>query len=152
MSNYLKKRHFIFTLNKKYLHKTGKCELERTEKGLYLKYIDRSPEAIAKQAEEEKRALLEIKYQKKQEKLMEKQLELARNAQLKIQGNLEKETSGEASEIGGNKQLENDGIDEEGNSNEERKEENLNSDDPSKQDESKFEKPKIEFSLSFKSK
>jgi len=36
------------SLHDRYLGKTGKCHVEETDKGWYIKYIDRDPEALAR--------------------------------------------------------------------------------------------------------
>eukprot|EP00003_Mantamonas_plastica_P018799 TRINITY_DN3067_c0_g1_i2.p1 TRINITY_DN3067_c0_g1~~TRINITY_DN3067_c0_g1_i2.p1 ORF type:complete len:432 (+),score=190.50 TRINITY_DN3067_c0_g1_i2:672-1967(+) len=59
----------------KYLGKSGQCVVEDTEKGWYIKYIDRDPEAMRRAAEKKKMALSD---QMRERKMLEKQIEKAK--------------------------------------------------------------------------
>ena len=61
--------------------KTGKCIVEHTEKGPLIQYIDKSPEAIAKKIEAEKRLNADKKSVLKETKAIEKYMDSLKNAE-----------------------------------------------------------------------
>jgi DNA/RNA-binding protein KIN17 len=58
-----------------YLGRQGHCIIDQTEKGWFVTYIDRDPEALRRQEEIEKKRKLEIDDQQRQQIYLEKQME-----------------------------------------------------------------------------
>lgn len=85
----------------KHLGQTGKCEVEHTEKGPLIQFIDNGPEAISKKFESEKRIKAEKKANIKENKVMEKfmdSLKKADNLNTTIEKDNEDEKPNEISE------------------------------------------------------
>ncbi|KAJ3219434.1 hypothetical protein HDU67_001265 [Dinochytrium kinnereticum] len=64
----------------KMLGREGYCEIEETEKGWFLKWIDKSPEALARQAAIEKKERSERSEEERESKLLAEQIEKAQAA------------------------------------------------------------------------
>lgn len=62
----------------KYLGKEGKCEVEDTEKGWFIRWIDRRPETLARKEAELRKARAERDEEERQAKLLEEQIERAK--------------------------------------------------------------------------
>jgi DNA/RNA-binding protein KIN17 len=62
----------------KYLGKEGICEVEDTEKGWFISWIDRRPETLARKEAELRKARAERDEEERQAKLLEEQIERAK--------------------------------------------------------------------------
>ncbi|XP_065909582.1 DNA/RNA-binding protein KIN17-like isoform X2 [Dysidea avara] len=61
----------------KFLGRTGICDVEPTPKGWFIKYIDRDPETIKRQAAMEKKKQMDLDDEERLQKFIEKQIERA---------------------------------------------------------------------------
>lgn len=61
----------------KYLGRTGKCKIEDTPKGWFMTYIDRDSETLFKEKMKNKRARADIEDEERQEREIQRQIELA---------------------------------------------------------------------------
>lgn len=64
----------------KYLGRTGKCKVEETPKGWFITYIDRDSETIFKEKMKNKRIKLDMVEEERQEREIQKQIEIAASA------------------------------------------------------------------------
>lgn len=62
----------------KYLGREGICEVEDTEKGWFITWIDRRPETLARKEAELRKARAERDEEERQAKLLEEQIERAK--------------------------------------------------------------------------
>lgn len=69
-----------------HLGKIGACHVEQTEKGWFITYIDRDPEAMRRQEEIQKKQKLEVDDRDRQKRYLEQQMERNResSANLKV--------------------------------------------------------------------
>lgn len=58
-----------------HLGKIGACHVEQTEKGWFITYIDRDPEAMRRQEEIQKKQKLEVDDRERQKRFLEQQME-----------------------------------------------------------------------------
>jgi len=63
-----------------YLGRTGKCEVDETEKGWFVTYIDRDPEKLKRMEERAKRERTELDSEERHERDLMKQAKIAREA------------------------------------------------------------------------
>merc|ERR1719460_2202886 len=56
-----------------YLGRTGQCKIDKTPKGWYVEFIDRSPEKMRREEDKRKEALAELKQEDRHQKLMDEQ-------------------------------------------------------------------------------
>jgi len=61
-----------------YLGRTGKCEVDETEKGWFVTYIDRDPEKLRRQEDMAKRERYELDSDEKHQRAIERQVKAAR--------------------------------------------------------------------------
>lgn len=61
----------------KYLGKEGKCEVEETEKGWFIKYIDRDPQVLLRQAQREERKQSELNEEEINKQIIDAQVKAA---------------------------------------------------------------------------
>ncbi|ESR34502.1 hypothetical protein CICLE_v10005088mg [Citrus x clementina] len=64
----------------KYLGRTGKCKVEETPKGWFITYIDRDSETLFKEKMKNKRIKLDMVDEERQEREIQKQIEIAASA------------------------------------------------------------------------
>ncbi|XP_004344284.1 KIN protein [Capsaspora owczarzaki ATCC 30864] len=89
-----------------YLGKTNKCNIDHTERGWYIAYIDRSPEALRRAEEAERKEKMEMDDEDRSQRHIEKQMQRARELADAAQAKRESEiaanpdsTSAEPAEI-----------------------------------------------------
>lgn len=58
-----------------FLGKTGQCHVDETDKGWYIKYIERDPEVLARQEMIKQKERMDADDEMRNQKLIEKQLE-----------------------------------------------------------------------------
>lgn len=85
----------------KYLGKEGKCEVEETEKGWFIKYIDRDPQVLLRQAQRDERKQSELNEEEINKQIIDAQVKAAFERARERQGEHSEEYSenGEQDEI-----------------------------------------------------
>eukprot|EP01105_Mastigella_eilhardi_P010964 TRINITY_DN2531_c0_g1_i1.p1 TRINITY_DN2531_c0_g1~~TRINITY_DN2531_c0_g1_i1.p1 ORF type:complete len:520 (-),score=147.18 TRINITY_DN2531_c0_g1_i1:143-1507(-) len=73
----------------KYLGRQGRCEVDETPKGWYVKYLDRDPEAIRRQEALQKKEKLTLDDEERTLQLMQRRMEIAAAAEAQRTGSAE---------------------------------------------------------------
>jgi len=70
----------------KYLGRAGKAHVEDSEKGIFITWIDNTPQTLAKQAANQSRERMDLDDEQRQRRLIDQQIERARAADLEANG------------------------------------------------------------------